>query len=167
MKTKAVLSVLLLAGLIMPLACAKESPKVQTPSDTEKRKEEKSVVIAAPEKPVAAKPAPKPVEEKLPVPVVENKPVLAEEKPVSDIGDPFLGEKDAKTRQQQMCVKVASSVAGKFEVSFRFYKDDGTDLINPYPSTVVQLEAGKPVTASIYFKEPAGKYNCSVRMERK
>jgi len=160
MKTKRVLFVLFLIGLIMPLACGKESPKIQTPNDTEKQKNEKPAVVAASETPVATKPMPKPAEES--PPAVEDKPT-----PTFKVGEPFLGEKDAKTRQQQMCVMVMSSVAGKFEVSFRFYKDDGTDLIKPYPSTVVQLEANKTITASVYFKEPAGKYNCSVRMEHK
>jgi hypothetical protein len=160
MKTKRLLFVLFLIGLVMPLACGKESPKSQTPNDTEKQKNEKPAVVAASETPVATKPMPKPAEES--PPAVEDKPT-----PTFKVGEPFLGEKDAKTRQQQMCVMVMSSVAGKFEVSFRFYKDDGTDLIKPYPSTVVQLEANKTITASVYFKEPAGKYNCSVRMEHK
>jgi len=167
MKAKIPLLILLLAGLVMPLACGKESPKSQTPSDAAKQKDEKPVVAVSPKTPVATKPIPKPVEEN--PPVVESKSAPVEEKPVFNISVPFLGEKDDKTRQQQMCATVMSSVAGKFEVSFRFYRDDGTDLIKPYPSTAVQLEANKTITASVYFKEPAGKYNCiaNVRMEPK
>jgi hypothetical protein len=165
MKTRILSVVLLLAGLVMPLGCGEESPKSQISGDVARKNDEKPAVVATSETPVAPKPTPKPAEEN--PPVVESKPAPVEEKPVPDISAPFLGEKDTKTRQQQMCVKVTSSVAGKFEVSFRFYKDDGTDLIKPHPSVILQLEASKPAVASVYFKEPAGKYNCSVRMEPK